>query len=146
MVSLLLMWLSRNPGALWIFFISGVKCGDAWDNTMQCWSVKLQCTSVLCCYGYNASKRWKSDKGKKMFNYSILLKRPIFRNTSVRNKALPVVRDNQNLWQTINHEVVRSDNRLCEGYFHIYYLKAFISQVTVRVENFDYRGELPLVG
>ena len=33
---------------------------------------------------------------------------------SVRNKAPPVVRDNQNLWRTINsyYEVVRSDNQL----------------------------------
>ena len=27
-----------------------------------------------------------------------------------------------------------------------YYLNTFISQVTVMVENFDYSGELPLVG
>ena len=67
---------------------------------------------------------------------------------SVRNKALPVVRDDQNLWPTINsyHEVVRSDNHLCEGYFHITLLLKFISHVTVRVENFDYSGELLLVG
>ena len=63
---------------------------------------------------------------------------------SIRKKALPVVRDNQNLFRTINsyHEVVRLDNHLCGGYFHI---TLFISQVTVRVENFDYSGELLLV-
>ena len=41
---------------------------------------------------------------------------------SVRNKAFPVIRDNQNLWRTINsyHEVVRSDNQLfSDVYFHI---------------------------
>ena len=56
----------------------------------------------------------------------------------------------QNVWRTINsyYEVVQVDNQLLRRIFshQNYYLKAFISEVTVRVEIFYYSGELPLVG
>ena len=59
--------------------------------------------------------------------------------SSVQNKDFPVVRDNQNLWQTINiyWKVVKVNNQLLNSSQLIY-------SETVREDYFVYDAELSL--
>ena len=59
----------------------------------------------------------KLSRANTMFTVRLTLSGLI--ECSVQNQASPVVRDNQNLWRTINsyHEVVRADNQLLKRIF-----------------------------